>query len=118
MRWLHRWLTAITDPSGHIFSGLSVEAAGARAFLVPTMPLVPTMQMTREDKALLIAGKLPEHAAWKFRRDVAAIEAAQKRIARSQAKVAYGADCGMFPFSEGRSRVSGAGGGGSHCCAR
>jgi imidazolonepropionase-like amidohydrolase len=63
--------------------------------------LVPTMQMTREDKALLVAGKLPEHAVWKFRRDVAAIEDAQRRIARSKAKVAYGADCGMFPFSEG-----------------
>ena len=63
--------------------------------------LVPTMQMTREDKALLIAGKLPEHAVWKFRRDVAAIEDAQKRIARSKAKVAYGTDCGMFPFTEG-----------------
>jgi len=63
--------------------------------------LVPTMQMTREDKALLKQGKLPEHAVWKFRRDVAAIEEAQKRIARSKAKVAYGTDCGMFPFSEG-----------------
>jgi imidazolonepropionase-like amidohydrolase len=63
--------------------------------------LVPTMQMTCEDKALLIAGKLPEHAVWKFRRDVAAIEDAQKRIARSKAKVAYGTDCGMFPFSKG-----------------
>ncbi len=62
---------------------------------------VPTMQMTREDKALLKQGKLPEHAVWKFRRDVAAIEEAQKRIARSKAKVAYGTDCGMFPFSEG-----------------
>jgi imidazolonepropionase-like amidohydrolase len=63
--------------------------------------LVPTMQMTREDKTLLMAGKLPEHAVWKFRRDVAAIEDAQKRIARSNAKVAFGTDCGMFPFSEG-----------------
>ena len=63
--------------------------------------LVPTMQMTREDKVLLMAGKLPEHAVWKFRRDVAAIEEAQKRIARSKSKVAYGTDCGMFPFSEG-----------------
>jgi imidazolonepropionase-like amidohydrolase len=63
--------------------------------------LVLTMQMTREDKALLIAGKLPEHAVWKFRRDVAAIEDAQRRIAQSKAKVAYGTDCGMFPFSEG-----------------
>jgi imidazolonepropionase-like amidohydrolase len=63
--------------------------------------LVPTMQMTREDKALLVAGKLPEQAVWKFRRDVAAIEDAQQRIGRSKANVAYGTDCGMFPFSEG-----------------
>jgi len=28
--------------------------------------LVPTMQMTREDKALLLAGKLPDQAVWKF----------------------------------------------------
>ena len=63
--------------------------------------LVPTMQMTREDKALLMARKLPEHAVWKFRRDVTTIEDAQRRIARSEAKVAYGTDCGMFPFSEG-----------------
>ncbi len=63
--------------------------------------LVPTMQMTREDKALLKAGRLPEQAVWKFRRDVKAIEDAQKRIARSRVKVALGTDCGMFPFSEG-----------------
>jgi imidazolonepropionase-like amidohydrolase len=63
--------------------------------------LVSTMQMTREDKRLLTAGRLPEHAVWKFRRDVAAIEDAQKRIARSNAKIAFGTDCGMFPFNEG-----------------
>jgi imidazolonepropionase-like amidohydrolase len=59
------------------------------------------MQMTREDKALLRANKLPEQAIWKFRRDVEAIEEAQRRIARSDVKVAYGTDCGMFPFSNG-----------------
>ncbi len=63
--------------------------------------LVPTMQMTREDKALLEAGKLPDQAVWKFRRDVAAIEQAQRRIALSKVNVALGTDCGMFPFSEG-----------------
>lgn len=63
--------------------------------------LVPTMQMTREDKALLRANKLPEQAIWKFRRDVEAIEEAQRRIAQSDVKVAYGTDCGMFPFSNG-----------------
>ena len=63
--------------------------------------LVPTMQMTREDKAMLHAGKLPIQAAWKFRRDVDEIERAQKRIVTSMAHVAYGTDCGMFPFSHG-----------------
>jgi imidazolonepropionase-like amidohydrolase len=63
--------------------------------------LVPTMQMTREDKALLRDNKLPEQAIWKFRRDVDAIEEAQRRIAQSDVKVAYGTDCGMFPFSSG-----------------
>jgi imidazolonepropionase-like amidohydrolase len=63
--------------------------------------VVPTMQMTREDKALLQGGRLPPHAVWKFRRDLAAIEAAQARIARSRVKIALGTDCGMFPFGEG-----------------
>jgi imidazolonepropionase-like amidohydrolase len=63
--------------------------------------LVPTMQMTREDKAMLKAGKLPMQATWKFRRDVDGIERAQKRIAASKVQVAYGTDCGMFPFTHG-----------------
>jgi imidazolonepropionase-like amidohydrolase len=63
--------------------------------------LVPTMQMTREDKVMLAAGKLPRQAAWKFERDVREIETAQKRIVTSKAPVAYGTDCGMFPFSHG-----------------
>ena len=63
--------------------------------------LVPTMQMTREDKTMLKAGKLPMQATWKFRRDVDEIERAQKRIVTSRTHVAYGTDCGMFPFSHG-----------------
>jgi imidazolonepropionase-like amidohydrolase len=63
--------------------------------------IVPTMQMTREDKAMLEAGKLPTQASWKFRRDVGEIERAQKRIVSSKVAVAYGTDCGMFPFSHG-----------------
>ncbi|MFC5431647.1 amidohydrolase family protein [Paraburkholderia denitrificans] len=63
--------------------------------------LVPTMQMTREDKALLDAGKLPMQAKWKFRRDLEEIERAQRRIAHSDVKVAFGTDCGMFPFENG-----------------
>ena len=63
--------------------------------------LVPTMQMTREDKLLLKSGKLPMQATWKFQRDVDEIERAQKRIVTSKAPVAYGTDCGMFPFRHG-----------------
>jgi imidazolonepropionase-like amidohydrolase len=63
--------------------------------------LVPTMQMTREDKAMLRARKLPIQAAWKFDRDVEEIGRAQKRIVKSRTHVAYGTDCGMFPFSHG-----------------
>lgn len=63
--------------------------------------LVPTMQMTREDKVLLEAHRLPAQATWKFSRDVDAIETAQRRMANSHAKIAYGTDCGMFPFSHG-----------------
>lgn len=63
--------------------------------------LVPTMQMTREDKAMLQADTLPVQAGWKFRRDVDEIERAQKRIVTSVAPVSYGTDCGMFPFSHG-----------------
>ncbi|MDR3498229.1 MAG: amidohydrolase family protein [Parvibaculum sp.] len=63
--------------------------------------IVPTMQMTREDKAMLEAGKLPTQASWKFGRDVGEIERAQKRIVSSKVAVAYGTDCGMFPFSHG-----------------
>ena len=63
--------------------------------------LVPTMQMTREDKAMLKAGTLPTQATWKFCRDVDEIERAQKRIVTSKAQVAFGTDCGMFPFSHG-----------------
>lgn len=33
----------------------------------------PPLQMTSEDKALLRASKLPEHAFWKLRRDAATI---------------------------------------------
>ncbi len=63
--------------------------------------VVPTMQMTREDLAQLQAGTLPCQAVWKFSRDSKAINAAQQLLAASEAKVAYGTDCGMFPFSHG-----------------
>jgi imidazolonepropionase-like amidohydrolase len=63
--------------------------------------IVPTMQMTQEDLAALEAGDLPAQAVWKFRRDSAGILASQRLIAESAAKIAFGTDCGMFPFEHG-----------------
>jgi len=63
--------------------------------------VVPTMQMTREDLRSLNEGTLPCQAVWKFRRDNEEIIASQRLIAASDVKVAYGTDCGMFPFSHG-----------------
>ncbi len=63
--------------------------------------IVPTMQMTQEDLHELQAGTLPCQAVWKFRRDNQKILASQRLLAQSQVKIAYGTDCGMFPFSHG-----------------
>lgn len=63
--------------------------------------IVPTMQMTQEDLSELHAGTLPCQAVWKFSRDNESIINAQRLIAKSEAKIAYGTDCGMFPFSHG-----------------
>ena len=63
--------------------------------------LVPTMQMTQEDLGALRAGTLPCQAVWKFRRDNRRIIDAQRLVTSSDAKVAFGTDCGMFPFSHG-----------------
>jgi imidazolonepropionase-like amidohydrolase len=49
----------------------------------------------------LKAGTLPCQAVWKFRRDNEAILNSQRLLTGSNAKVAYGTDCGMFPFSHG-----------------
>jgi imidazolonepropionase-like amidohydrolase len=63
--------------------------------------IVPTMQMTQEDLHELLAGTLPCQAVWKFRRDNEHILQSQRLLAGSGAKIAYGTDCGMFPFSHG-----------------
>ena len=63
--------------------------------------IVPTMQMTQEDLHGLQAGTLPCQAVWKFRRDDQQILASQKLLAGSQVKIAFGTDCGMFPFDHG-----------------
>jgi imidazolonepropionase-like amidohydrolase len=63
--------------------------------------IVPTMQMTQEDLDSLQAGTLPSQAVWKFRRDSQRILDTQRLVAASDAKIALGTDCGMFPFSHG-----------------
>ena len=63
--------------------------------------VVPTMQMTQEDLHQLQSGTLPCQAVWKFRRDNETILNSQRLLARSEVKIAYGTDCGMFPFSHG-----------------
>ena len=63
--------------------------------------VVPTMQMTQEDLRSLHDGTLPCQAVWKFQRDNEKIVASQRLIAASNVKVAYGTDCGCFPFSHG-----------------
>ncbi len=63
--------------------------------------IVPTMQMTQEDLHDLQAGTLPCQAVWKFSRDNQHILVAQRLLADSRVKIAYGTDCGMFPFSHG-----------------
>jgi imidazolonepropionase-like amidohydrolase len=63
--------------------------------------IVPTMQMTQEDLGELKAGTLPCQAVWKFSRDNQGILDSQRLMASSDAKVAFGTDCGMFPFSHG-----------------
>jgi imidazolonepropionase-like amidohydrolase len=63
--------------------------------------LVPTMRMTLEDLDALHAHTLPCQAVWKFSRDNQHILESQRLIAASDVKIAYGTDCGMFPFSHG-----------------
>jgi imidazolonepropionase-like amidohydrolase len=63
--------------------------------------IVPTMQMTQEDLDQLRLGTLPDQAVWKFGRDSRQIMDAQRIVAASKAQVAFGTDCGMFPFAHG-----------------
>jgi imidazolonepropionase-like amidohydrolase len=78
-----------------------IDEEAARAAARAGAYVVPTMQMTQEDLDQLRAGTLPEQAVWKFRRDSGQILESQRVIAASDVKVAFGTDCGMFPFSHG-----------------
>ncbi len=63
--------------------------------------VVPTMQMTQEDLHSLHAHTRPCQAVWKFSRDNGQIVESERLIAKSEVNIAYGTDCGMFPFSHG-----------------
>jgi imidazolonepropionase-like amidohydrolase len=63
--------------------------------------VVPTMHMNQEDIRKLHREELPEEAAAKLERDCEAVLAAQRRIAASNVKIAYGTDCGLIPFEHG-----------------
>ena len=78
-----------------------IDEEGLRMASEAGVYVVPTMQMTQEDLAQLKAGTLPDQAVWKFRRDSRKILESQRLIAASDVKIAFGTDCGMFPFSHG-----------------
>jgi imidazolonepropionase-like amidohydrolase len=78
-----------------------IDEEGVRAATREGVYLVPTMQMTQEDLGQLSAGTLPAQAVWKFRRDNQQILESQRLVAASDVKVAFGTDCGMFPFDHG-----------------
>jgi imidazolonepropionase-like amidohydrolase len=80
----------------YLIDGEGIEMASRAGAYV-----VPTMQMTQEDLHALAAGTLPGQAVWKFRRDSQQILDSQRLMAASDVKIAYGTDCGMFPFSQG-----------------
>lgn len=63
--------------------------------------IVPTMYLNLADQNLYASGAMPDYIKVKFTRDVEKIQAAQRLIASSGVKVAYGTDAGMFPFIEG-----------------
>jgi imidazolonepropionase-like amidohydrolase len=63
--------------------------------------VVPTMQMNQGDIEQLHNDGLPEQAAAKLGRDDRAVLDAQRRIAASNVRIAFGTDCGLIPFDHG-----------------
>jgi imidazolonepropionase-like amidohydrolase len=63
--------------------------------------VVPTMQMNQEDLRRFDAGEVSGLPARKLHRDHDEVLAAQRRVAASNVKIAYGTDCGMIPFDHG-----------------
>lgn len=78
-----------------------IDAEGVRLAEESGVFLVPTMYLNVADSNLLASGNMPEYIKCKFERDNDLIKEAQKLIAASSIKIAFGTDAGMFPFSEG-----------------
>ncbi|RAN73313.1 amidohydrolase [Bacillus sp. SRB_336] len=78
-----------------------IDEEGIEMAIEAGVYIVPTMQMTQEDLSQLRAGTLPDQAVWKFRRDSQKILDSQRLIATSDVRIAFGTDCGMFPFDHG-----------------
>jgi imidazolonepropionase-like amidohydrolase len=63
--------------------------------------VVPTMQMNQEDLRSFEQGEVSGSPQRKLRRDHDQVLAAQRRVAASDVKIAYGTDCGFIPFDDG-----------------
>ncbi len=63
--------------------------------------VVPTMYLNVADVNALKAGTLPAYIQGKFTRDLEKIQNAQRMLAASSIKIAFGTDAGMFPFDDG-----------------
>ena len=63
--------------------------------------VVPTMQMNQEDLRSVERGELSGSPARKLSRDHDEVIAAQRRVAASEVKIAFGTDCGFIPFDDG-----------------
>lgn len=78
-----------------------IDAEGVALAEESDVFLVPTMYLNVADTELLASGNMPEYIRCKFERDTELIQAAQKLIAASSIKIAFGTDAGMFPFADG-----------------
>lgn len=63
--------------------------------------VVPTMQMNQEDLRSFEEGEVRGSPARKLSRDHDSVIAAQRRVAASDVKIAYGTDCGFIGFDDG-----------------
>jgi imidazolonepropionase-like amidohydrolase len=124
--WSDEELTALADTARGLSMPVAVHTgspqackqaiqAGARslehAYLIDDEALslaeaagvfvVPTMHMNQQDVRKFCDGELEGQPAAKLARDHEDIVAAQRGIAASSVRVAYGTDCGLIPFEEG-----------------